>query len=60
MRYPRLEFKSGNLLVILPPNCKNERPLLEEKKAWILEKHRLMKESLEGADELLLLGEPFQ
>jgi predicted metal-dependent hydrolase len=60
VRYPRLEFKSGNLLVILPPNCKNERPLLEEKKAWILEKHRLMKESLEGADELLLLGEPFQ
>jgi len=60
VRYPRLEFKTGNLLVILPPNCKNEAPLLEEKKAWILEKHRLIKESLERAgEEFRLLGEPF-
>jgi len=61
VKYPRLEFKSGELLVILPPTCESEGPLLEEKKAWVLEKHRLIKEGLEGAGGgLRLFGEPIR
>jgi predicted metal-dependent hydrolase len=61
VKYPRLEFKTGNLLVILPPTYKNEASLLEKKKSWVLEKHRIIKECLEkaGAD-FCLFGEPFQ
>ena len=60
VKYPRLEFKTGKLLVILPPTYESEVPLLEEKKAWILEKHTLIRECLKGACEgFCLLGEPF-
>jgi len=61
VRYPRLEFKTGELLVILPPTCESEIPLLEKKKAWILEKHRIIRESLERAGgDFRLFGEPFR
>jgi predicted metal-dependent hydrolase len=60
VKYPRLEFKTGNLLVILPPRWKSEVPLLKKKRIWILEKHRQIKESLEKVgDGFRLFGEPF-
>ncbi|MEM2619277.1 MAG: SprT family zinc-dependent metalloprotease [Candidatus Hadarchaeales archaeon] len=61
VRYPRLEFKTGSLLVILPPRLRSETPLLEKKKAWIMEKYETIKEALEEAGEgLRIFGEPFQ
>jgi len=61
VKYPRLEFKTGNLLIILPPTYKSEISLLEEKKPWILEKYRIIKECLEKAGgSFCLFGEPFQ
>lgn len=42
------------------PKYKNETPS-RRRRAWILEKHGLIKESLERAgEEFRLLGEPFQ
>jgi hypothetical protein len=39
IKYPRVEFKTGNLLLILPKNYQNERKLLENYKDWIYKKH---------------------
>ena len=45
VKYPRIEFKTGELLLILPPGCKPDR-LLEKHKSWILNKARFIKECL--------------
>jgi predicted metal-dependent hydrolase len=39
VKYPRLEFKTAELLVILPRSVKNEAHLLEKKINWIARKH---------------------
>jgi len=48
VRYPRLEFKTGELLLILPPGSKPDR-LLEKHRSWILNKARFIKECLKDA-----------
>jgi predicted metal-dependent hydrolase len=45
VRYPRLEFKTGELLLILPFGFKPD-PLLEKHKDWILKKTGFIKECL--------------
>ena len=45
VKYPRLEFKTGELLIILPFGQKPDR-LLEKHRSWILNKTRLIKECL--------------
>ncbi|MFH1820912.1 MAG: YgjP-like metallopeptidase domain-containing protein [Methanobacteriota archaeon] len=47
VRYPRLEFKTEELLVILPKGWKDETHLLEEKKDWIFKKHSEIKSAME-------------
>ncbi len=45
VKYPRLEFKTGQLLIILPFGHKPES-LLEKHRGWILNKARFIKECL--------------
>jgi len=45
VKYPRLEFKTGKLLLILPFGFK-PTPLLEKHKSWILKKIRFINECL--------------
>ena len=48
VRYPRLEFKTGKLLIILPFGYKRDR-LLEKHGGWILSKTKFIKECLNAA-----------
>ena len=45
VKYPRIEFKTGKLLLILPPGYKPDR-LLEKHRSWILKKASFIKECL--------------
>ena len=47
MKYPRLEFKTGELLAILPKSWKDETPLLERKMNWISKKHEEIRKAIE-------------
>ena len=38
IKYPRLEFKTGKLLLVLPKNYKDENKLIEKHKEWIYKK----------------------
>ena len=66
VRYPRLEFKTVELLVILPRKWGDETALLEEKKGWISKKHAQVKNAVEklrgstGTNRLPILGEFFE
>lgn len=47
VKYPRLEFKSENkLLVILPVEIENEIEILVKKRGWIHKKSKLIKEAI--------------
>lgn len=53
VRYPRLEFKTGKLVVVLPRNVKDEMPLLERRASWIVEKFTQIEQSIRRiADEV--------
>jgi len=47
VRYPRLEFKTTELLVVLPKGTKDETPLLEKKANWISRKHKEIQTAIE-------------
>jgi predicted metal-dependent hydrolase len=47
VRYPRLEFKTGQLLIILPFGHKPDR-LLEKHRNWILKKSQFIEDCLKG------------
>ena len=51
VKYPRLEFKTGNLLLILPKDYKDETRILEKHKEWIHKKEQTIKKALEEAKE---------
>jgi predicted metal-dependent hydrolase len=67
VRYPRLEFKTGELLAILPKSWKDETPLLERKMNWISKKHEEIQNAIENvknqrknARDLPVLGDFFK
>ncbi|MHA1337675.1 MAG: M48 family metallopeptidase [Promethearchaeota archaeon] len=71
VKYPRLEFKSENkLLVVLPFDVENEFELLIKKRKWIEKKHRSIEEAInrvkeykkfiDSKDRLLLFGKYYQ
>lgn len=39
IRYPRLEFRTGNLLLVLPENTKNHKEVIDKHKNWIYKKN---------------------
>ena len=47
VKYPRLEFKTGNLILILPRNSKNEEEIIKKHKDWIYKKNNLIKSALQ-------------
>ena len=49
VKYPRLEFKTGNLLLVLPKNYKDEEQLVKKHKRWIYNKNFIIKTALEIA-----------
>ena len=65
VRYPRLEFKTDELLVILPKKGGDETKLLEEKKRWISKKHAEIRNAIEKlggvkSNSLPILGDFFE
>lgn len=50
VKYPRLEFKTGQLLIVLPFSRKPD-VLLDKHKGWILKKFDFIKECLENAKD---------
>ena len=47
VKYPRLEFKTGSLILILPRNSKNEEEIIKKHKDWIYKKNNLIKSALQ-------------
>lgn len=50
IRYPRLEFKTGRLLLILPEG-ENEEKILTKYSSWIKEKSAVIEEALKASEE---------
>ena len=50
IKYPRLEFKTGTLLLVLPKNYENEKDILQKHKKWIHKKQLIIKDALEEAE----------
>jgi hypothetical protein len=51
IKYPRLEFKTGTLLVVLPKG-ENEMRILKKHRQWIENKYQIIKEAKEAAKDL--------
>jgi hypothetical protein len=49
VKYPRLEFKTGDLLLVLPTNYKDHDGLIEKYKDWIYQKNSLIESALKEA-----------
>jgi hypothetical protein len=49
VKHPRLEYKTGTLLLILPKGYKNEKETLEKYKKWIQKKELTIGKALEEA-----------
>jgi predicted metal-dependent hydrolase len=49
VKHPRLEYKTGTLLVILPKSSKGEKQTLEKYKKWIQKKQLVIGKALEEA-----------
>jgi len=47
IKYPRLELKTGSLILIVPKGFKNPEKLIDEHEDWIYEKISVIKESQE-------------
>lgn len=51
IKYPRLEFKTGKLLVVLPKDHKNYGDLIEKHKGWIFKRNSEIAAALEKAQK---------
>lgn len=49
VKHPRLEFKTGTLLLILPKSSKDEKQTLQKYKNWIQKKELVIRKALEEA-----------
>ncbi|MEM2878956.1 MAG: SprT family zinc-dependent metalloprotease [Candidatus Hadarchaeales archaeon] len=47
VKYPRLEFKTGELVAVLPKSWKDETSLLDRKMDWISKKHAEIQNAVE-------------
>lgn len=54
VKYPRLEYKTGNLLLILPKDYEDETTILEKHKRWIIRKEQLIKQAIKEAENKIL------
>jgi len=51
IKYPRLEYKTGTLTLILPKDYKDETTLIQKHKEWINKKEEIINKALEEAKE---------
>jgi predicted metal-dependent hydrolase len=49
VKHPRLEYKTGTLLLILPKSSKDEKQTLEKYEKWIQKKELVIRKALEEA-----------
>lgn len=49
VKYPRLEYKTGSLLLVLPKDYENEDALLEKHRQWIVQKGETILSALKEA-----------
>ena len=49
IKYPRLEFKTGKLLLVLPKNYKDHNEIIEKHKDWIHKRKSEIETAMEGA-----------
>lgn len=49
IKYPRLEFKTGELLLVLPKNYENQSDIIEKHKKWIHRRNAQIVAALEEA-----------
>jgi len=49
VKHPRLEFKTGTLLLVLPKHYKDEKETLEKYRRWIQKKEHIIKKALDEA-----------
>lgn len=54
IKYPRLEYKTGNLHLILPKNYENETTILNKHQKWITRKEQIIKQALKEAENKTL------
>ncbi|MEM3637080.1 MAG: M48 family metallopeptidase [Conexivisphaerales archaeon] len=54
IRYPRLEFKTGNLVLVLPQDYNDDTGLIEKHKRWVESRLRMIHEALEQSTSLQL------
>ena len=62
VKYPRLEFKGLQLLVILPPDVDNPATIIEKRKAWIQRKWKTILEAVKRAGNpkgFMIFGETY-
>jgi len=65
VKYPRLELKTGKLVVILPKDFENEKELLAKKINWIIKKKKIIDTAIKNIskdktqNDFLLFGEKF-
>jgi len=54
IKYPRLEYKTGSLLLVVPKNYENEATLMEKHQKWIIGKEDTIKQALQESKEKTL------
>lgn len=54
IKYPRLELKTGSLILVVPTGFKNPEKLIDEHEDWIYNKISVIKESQERSKEKTL------
>jgi predicted metal-dependent hydrolase len=52
VKYPRLEFKTGTLLVVLP-NGQDEKRILKKNRQWIEQKYRFIQDAVIASDNII-------
>ena len=66
IKYPRVELRTGKLVLILPMDFKDENELLNKKSKWIHQKKKIIEDAVKRVSEdmdlnvFLLFGEKFQ
>jgi len=53
VKFPRLEFRVDSLFLIVPPQKKNYKALIESKKNWIISKYLKISEIIKNHEDLI-------
>jgi len=62
VKYPRLEFKGLQLLVILPPKIREPSEIIQKRKTWIEKKWSIIQQAIKQAGNpkgFMILGHPY-